>query len=140
MTRATALAHVLGKTLAEEIIWNEKDGWYRGVVHENKDNEMCIVFGTTHSSVSLRGGGTRLFIQYSITKRRRAGKPHTAYVEQPTSTGNFGRKFKTDDERELSEVFEKLHRTIAAQCQKRDEETVEHAPDIEKEIYEQLLS
>lgn len=136
MTRATALAQILGKTIEKEIVWHEKDSRYSGVVHGGKENEIHVKFGTTYS----RGAGTRLSIEYSVTKRRRAGEPHRVYVEQPTSTGNFGRKFKTDDDRELSEAFENLHRAIAAQCQKRDKETVEQAPDIEKEIYEQLLS
>ena len=136
MTRATALAQILGKTIAKEIIWHEKGGQFFGIIHEHQDNETQMIFGSTYS----RGTGTRLYVEYSVTKRWRAGEPHRVYVEQPTSTGNFGKKFKTEDDRELSEVFENLQRAIAAQCQKRDKETVEQAPDIEREIYQQLLS
>jgi hypothetical protein len=60
-------------------------------------------------------------------------------ISEPAGGGWLGRKFSTEDERELAKLFHDLHTTVASQCATRRQRAEQNHVQIRERIGRRLL-
>lgn len=60
-------------------------------------------------------------------------------IDEPRPVALFGRKFRTDDEKRLSEAMQELDRAVAGQCQARRKRAWTLRESIRESLYRQIL-